>query len=69
MATVYARSNESIEQLLKRFRSSVQRDKILTTARKKRFFISNSEKRRKAKLRAIRKGRKQQRLAESRNGY
>ena len=69
MATVYARSNESFDQLLRRFRKEVQNEKVLTTARRKRFFVPNSEKRRKAKLRGIRKARKRQRLFEQRNRY
>ena len=61
MTTVYARNNEAFDNLLKRFRRKVQGDRILSTARRKRFFISNSEKRRKAKLRAIRKARRRDR--------
>ncbi len=61
MTTVYARNNEAFGDLLKRFRRKVQGEGILATVRRKRFFVSNSEKRRKARLSAIRKERRRER--------
>jgi ribosomal protein S21 len=44
--------------LLKRFRKKVTRDRILSDAKKKRFFVSASEKRRIALRKAVRRERK-----------
>jgi len=52
--------------LLKRFRKKVARSKVLSTVRKKRWFISTSEERRIAKQKAIRK--QQRRLTERKGG-
>jgi ribosomal protein S21 len=43
LATVVLRPGESQEQLLKRFRKEVQKARILSTARKRRYYTSNSE--------------------------
>jgi len=61
VATVTSRPGESFDDLLKRFRKQVTDDKILSTYRKKRWHVSKSEMRRKAKRRALRKMRQQQR--------
>ena len=61
MATVVLRPNESQDQLLKRFRKKVAKSGILSTVRRKRWFISTSEQRRMEKQKAIRK--QQRRLA------
>ncbi len=58
LATVELRPGESQEQLLKRFRKTVQRERVLSDVRKKRFFISDSEKRRIALRKAQRRERK-----------
>ncbi|MFC2043529.1 30S ribosomal protein S21 [Chloroflexota bacterium] len=55
MATVTLRSNESQEQLLRRFRKKVAKSGILSTVRRKRWFISKSELRRINKKKAIRR--------------
>ena len=55
---VYLRQGESPENLLKRFRKRVTRDRILSDARKKRYFVSKSEQRRIAKRKAQRKERR-----------
>ena len=52
------RSGESAESLLKRFRKQVTQDGILSTVRKKRFFVSKSEQRRIAHRKAIRRERR-----------
>jgi len=55
LATVTLRSNESQEQLLRRFRKKVAKSGILSTVRRKRWFISKSELRRINKKKAIRR--------------
>lgn len=66
MTTVLLKPGESQEQLLKRFRKKVQRDRVMTDVRKKRFFLSNSEKRRIALRKAQRRERKRRRRMERR---
>jgi small subunit ribosomal protein S21 len=56
--TVELRSGESQDSLLKRFRKEVIKSRVLSTYRKKRWFVSKSEQRRLAKQRAIRKARR-----------
>jgi len=56
--SVELRPGESQDGLLKRFRKEVVKDRILSTYRKKRWFISKSESRRLAKQRAARKARR-----------
>lgn len=56
--SVSLRSGESQESLLKRFRKEVVKGRVLSTYRKKRWFISKSEQRRLAKQRAVRKARR-----------
>ncbi len=61
MATVILRPNESQEQLLKRFRKKVAKSGILSTVRRKRWFISKSELRRIQRKKAIRRLKRKQR--------
>lgn len=58
MTTVNLRPNESQDQLLKRFRKKVAKSGILSTVRRKRWFVSKSELRRIQKKKAIRRGRR-----------
>ena len=60
MTTVTLRPDESQERLLKRFRKQVQKDRVLSEARKKRFFLSKSAKRRIALQNARRRERRRQ---------
>ena len=60
MATVTLRSNESQDQLLKRFRKKVAKSGILSTVRRKRWFVSKSELRRINKKKAIRRHKRRQ---------
>jgi small subunit ribosomal protein S21 len=60
MIRVELRSNESQEKLLKRFRKKVMRSKVLSTVRRKRFFVSKSEARRINKKKAVRKQKRRQ---------
>ena len=55
MATVVIRPNESQDQLLRRFRKKVVKSGVLSTVRRKRWFISKSELRRIEKKKAIRR--------------
>ncbi|MFQ5575723.1 MAG: 30S ribosomal protein S21 [Anaerolineae bacterium] len=56
--SVELKPGETQEALLKRFRKEVVKDRILSTYRKKRWFVSKSENRRLAKQRAARKARR-----------
>jgi small subunit ribosomal protein S21 len=66
MASVVLRSNESQDSLLKRFRKKVVKSGLLSTVRRKRWFISKSELRRVEKKKAIRRIKRRQvgRIAE-----
>jgi len=61
MATVKLQLNESQEQLLKRFRKKVVKSGLMSTVRRKRWFISKSELRRIQKKKAIRRIKRRQR--------
>ncbi len=61
MASVILRPNESQDQLLKRFRKKVAKSGILSTVRRKRWFVSKSELRRIQKKKSIRRIRRRQR--------
>jgi len=66
VATVVRRPNESQEQLLKRFRKKVAKSGILSTVRRKRWFVSKSELRRIQRKKAIRRLKRRQRKLEAR---
>jgi small subunit ribosomal protein S21 len=68
MAYVRLKPGESQEQLLRRFRKRVTNAGILSTVRRKRWYISNSELRRIEKKKAIRRSRRRQRKAQARGG-
>ena len=55
MPTVHLRSNESQEQLLRRFRKKVAKSGVLSTVRRKRWFVSKSELRRIQKKKEVRR--------------
>jgi small subunit ribosomal protein S21 len=55
MATVVLRPNESQEALLRRFRKKVAKSGILSTVRRKRWFVSKSEMRRIERKKSIRR--------------
>jgi len=69
LATVTLRDGESQEALLKRFRKEVMKERILSEARRKRWYISPSEMRRIQKQRAIRRARRKTRQREARQRY
>ena len=58
--TVVLRPGESQEALLKRFRKAVTRSRVLSTHRKKRWFVSKGEQRRREREKAIRRLRREQ---------
>src|SRR5690606_18038935 len=60
MVHVERRQGETEEQLLKRFRKKVAKSRILTDARRKRWYLSPSEQRRIEKNKAIRRARRRQ---------
>ncbi len=60
MTTVMLRQNESQDQLLKRFRKKVVKSGVLSTVRRKRWFVSKSELRRIEKKKAIRRFKRRQ---------
>ncbi|MCS7248843.1 MAG: 30S ribosomal protein S21 [Anaerolineales bacterium] len=60
LAIVTLRPNESQESLLKRFRKKVAKSGILSTVRRKRWFVSKSELRRIQKKKAIRRMKRRQ---------
>lgn len=60
MTSVTLRSNESQEQLLKRFRKKVAKSGILSTVRRKRWYVSKSELRRIDKKKSIRRLKRRQ---------
>ena len=55
MTVVNLRNNESQDQLLKRFRKKIVKSGVLSTVRRKRWFISKSEQRRMEDKKAIRR--------------
>ena len=61
MPYVELKPNESQEQLLRRFRKQIAKDGLLSTVRRKRWYVSKSELRRIQKKKAIRRARRKQR--------
>jgi small subunit ribosomal protein S21 len=60
LTSVNLRPNESQDQLLRRFRKKVAKSGILSTVRRKRWFVSKSELRRIQKKKAIRRLKRRQ---------
>ena len=58
MTRVVRRNGESPESILKRFRKKVARDRVLSDAKRKRYFVSKSEQKRIALRKAKRRERK-----------
>jgi len=58
LATVRLRPNESTDQLLRRCRKKVAKGGVLSTVRRKRWFVSKSELRRIQKKKAARRMRR-----------
>jgi small subunit ribosomal protein S21 len=60
MAIVSLRSGESQDQLLKRFRKKVVKSGVLSTVRRKRWFVSKSEQRRMERKKSTRRIKRRQ---------
>jgi len=60
LTVVTLRPNESQDSLLKRFRKKVAKSGVLSTVRRKRWFVSKSELRRIQKKKAIRRIKRRQ---------
>jgi small subunit ribosomal protein S21 len=60
LASVVLRNNESQDQLLKRFRKKVVKSGVLSTVRRKRWFVSKSELRRMERKKSIRRLKRRQ---------
>jgi small subunit ribosomal protein S21 len=60
MTHVILRPNEGQDSLLKRFRKKIVKSGVLSTVRRKRWFISKSELRRVEKKKAIRRIKRRQ---------
>lgn len=60
MAVVTLRNNESQDQLLKRFRKKVVKSGVLSTVRRKRWFVSKSEQRRMERKKSMRRIKRRQ---------
>ena len=58
MTRVVLRPNESQDQLMRRFRKKVAKSGVLSTVRRKRWFISKSELRRIEKKKSMRRHRR-----------
>ena len=69
MTKVELRPGESQQSLLRRFRKKVARARILSTVRKKRYHVSNSEKKRIARRKAIRREHQRRQKEEEGFGY
>lgn len=60
MAKVIIRKNESVEDLIKRFRKKVVNEGILTDLKKREYYLSPSQKRKEKSKQAQKKLRKYQ---------
>ena len=60
MVKVELRTNESQEQLLRRFRKQVTKSRLLSEVRRRRWHVSKSEQRRIEKKKAIRRLKRRQ---------
>ena len=67
MPSVDLRPNESQEQLFRRFRKQVANSGVLSTVRRKRWFVSKSELRRIQRKKAIRRLKRRQRKIAARS--
>jgi small subunit ribosomal protein S21 len=60
LPVVNLRANESQESLLKRFRKKVVKSGVLSTVRRKRWFVSKSEQRRMDAKKSMRRYKRRQ---------
>jgi small subunit ribosomal protein S21 len=66
LTQVTFREGESFDSMLKRFRKKVSRSRVLSEVKKRRFYVSKSEKRHRALRKAISRERRRQRKLERR---
>jgi len=66
VTTVVRKPNESLDNLLKRFRKSVNKSGTLSAVRKKRWYVSRGELSRMKKRKGIQRARRRQRRKERR---
>jgi small subunit ribosomal protein S21 len=66
LVKVQLRNGESQQQLLRRFKQRVSRSGVLSTIRKKRWFVSKNEQRRLERKKAIRRLRRRMQKKNSR---
>ena len=59
MTRVVSNDGESVDSLLRRFKKKVQRDRVLSEARRRRFFEKPSVIRKRKKAAKLRKSRRQ----------
>jgi len=60
VATVVLRPNESHDSLLRRFRKKVVKSGVLSTIRRKRWYVSKSENRRAERKKSMRRTKRRQ---------
>jgi len=60
LAIVKLRNGEGQDQLLRRFRKKVVKSGVLSTVRRKRWFVSRNEQRRMEKKKAARRSKRKQ---------
>ena len=60
MATVVLRPNESQDSLLRRLRKKVVKSGVLSTIRRKRWYVSKSENRRAERKKSMRRTKRRQ---------
>jgi len=60
VATVVLRPNESQDSLLRRFRKKVVKSGVLSTIRRKRWYVSKSENRRAERKKSMRRTKRRQ---------
>jgi len=60
LAIVKLRNGESQDQLLRRFRKKIIKSGVLSTIRRKRWFVSRNEQRRMEKQKAARRSKRKQ---------
>jgi small subunit ribosomal protein S21 len=65
---VVLQDGESFDSLLKRFRKKVTRSRILSEVKKRRYYVSKSEKRHRARRKAVNRERRRQRKVRRRLG-
>jgi len=69
LTKVVLRPGESQQSLLRRFGKKVARSRILSTVKKKRYYIPDSEKKRIARRKAIRRERERREQENQNYGY